>query len=137
MVQGSGSSNPLGQYRVVMDNPYNIYLHDTPKKSLFSRSNRALSSGCVRMQDAEKVVDFIMAENDNWSENRKQEILATGKLREIRTDEPLPVFLQYHTMWLGERNQLVYGPDIYKEDSALFGKLRKQKDIYMPSDRGI
>ncbi|MEM8833713.1 MAG: L,D-transpeptidase family protein [Pseudomonadota bacterium] len=137
MVQGSGSSNPLGKYRVIMNNPYNIYLHDTPKKSLFSRSNRALSSGCVRLQDAEAVVDFIMEKNDDWSEEKKQNILAKGKLREVYNEEPLPVYLQYQTMWLGDSDNLVFGRDIYKEDAILFSQLKKQGDIYLPEDRGI
>ncbi|MEM6811769.1 MAG: L,D-transpeptidase family protein [Pseudomonadota bacterium] len=137
MVQGSGLNNPLGRFRILMPNPYNIYLHDTPQKSVFQRTNRALSSGCIRLQDAEKVVDFILQDKNGWSEERKQDILDAGKMRDIFLENPIPVYLNYQTMWFDDKNKLVYGPDVYKEDINLFSALKSQNDVYLPSDRGI
>jgi murein L,D-transpeptidase YcbB/YkuD len=107
-----------------MNNPYNIYLHDTPSKSLFTRSDRALSSGCVRMAEAEKVVDFVLAYNQDWSETRKQQLLAEGDLTEISAAEPLPVYLLYQTVWFGPEGNLVYGHDMYGWDAELQQTLR-------------
>lgn len=132
MVQGSGSNNPLGLVRVLMDNPYNIYLHDTPSKSLFKLDNRALSSGCVRMQDAQAVADFIMAGNTDWSKARKQEILDSGKQTNVFVQKPLPVYILYQTIWLGDRGQLVYGHDVYGKDKTLLNALIKQNGIVQP-----
>lgn len=132
MVQGSGRRNPLGLVRVIMDNPYNIYLHDTPNKSYFKRSNRALSSGCVRLADAQKIADFILAPNKGWSQERKERILAKGKLAEIRAQEPLPVYILYQTVWLGERGQIVYGPDLYGRDRKLLKLLKNIGGIVFP-----
>lgn len=137
MVQGPSSSNPLGRYRVIMDNPYNIYLHDTPKKQYFARANRALSSGCIRMEDAEQVVDFILRTNPEWTEKRKQDLLERGNMTVVSAGESLPVYLQYKTVWIGEDNGLIYGNDIYKEDSNLFNALKKQGDIFTPEDINI
>ncbi len=134
MVQGPSSSNPLGRFRVLMNNPYNIYLHDTPTKSYFARSNRALSSGCVRMEDAEAVTDFILKTNPQWSESRKAEILNSGKMKEVSAGKNLPVFLQYRTIWMGDKNQLIFGNDLYNEDDALFSALKRQGDIFVPQD---
>lgn len=136
MVQGSGSSNPLGRFRVVMDNPYNIYLHDTPTKSYFKRASRALSSGCIRMRDAEKFTDFVLAHNDLWTPERKQEILAEEKMREIRAEKPLPVYIVYQTVWHDDRGRLVYGNDIYGRDAALLALLKRQKDIPLQVKQG-
>lgn len=125
MVQGSGRANPLGLVRVIMENPFNIYLHDTPTKSYFKRSNRALSSGCVRMMHPQDFADFVLKPNDKWSEERKNQILAAGKERNIWASKPLPVYILYQTVWLGDAGQIVYGQDIYGHDYKLLKELNK------------
>lgn len=137
MVQGSGRRNPLGLVRVLMSNPYNIYLHDTPSKSLFKLENRALSSGCVRMKDAEAFADFVLEPNKNWSKERKERLFARGKQIDIIADQPLPVYILYQTVWLGDRGQLVYGHDIYGQDRTLLDALKRQNAIVFPKDKEI
>lgn len=132
MVQGSGANNPLGLVRIIMNNPFNIYLHDTPTKSYFKRSNRALSSGCVRMENAEAIADFILAANDNWSKDKKERILAKGKQTEVWAQKPLPVYILYQTVWLGDRGQIVYGPDLYGQDSKLLKELKNLEGVVFP-----
>jgi murein L,D-transpeptidase YcbB/YkuD len=135
MVQGSGASNPLGLVRVIMENPFNIYLHDTPSKSYFKRSNRALSSGCVRMSEPQKLADFVLEPNDNWSEERKERILAAGKERNIWAHKTLPVYILYQTVWLGEQGQIVYGHDLYGHDYKLLKELKKIEGVAIPKKR--
>lgn len=119
MVQQPGTANPLGKIRVFMPNPYNIYLHDTNKRSYFSRSDRALSSGCVRMEDAMKIAQFVMKNNEGWSDEIMNKILASGKKTDIAAEVHVPVYLLYQTMWFGDNGQLVYGHDIYDRDIVL------------------
>lgn len=119
MVQQPSASNPLGQVRIFMANPYNIYLHDTNKRSYFERSNRALSSGCVRMEDAQRMAHFVMQGNDGWGEEKLQRILASGKKTDLAAEVPVPVYLLYQTIWFGDNGQLVYGHDIYDRDVML------------------
>lgn len=137
MVQGSGRRNPLGLVRALMNNPYNIYLHDTPSKSLFNLENRALSSGCVRMKDAEAFADFVLEPNKNWSQERKERLFARGKQIDIIAEQPLPVYILYQTVWLGEKGQLVYGHDIYGHDQTLFDALKSQNAIALPQNKEI
>ena len=132
MVQGSGSSNPLGLVRVIMNNPYNIYLHDTPTKSYFARSNRALSSGCVRMAEPLKFADFVLEKNDGWSAGRRDKLLARGRQADIPVEHPLPVYILYQTVWLGDRGQIVYGRDLYNHDATLLKELRKIGGLVFP-----
>ena len=134
MVQGSGRSNPLGLVRVIMNNPFNIYLHDTPTKSYFKRTNRALSSGCVRMADAQAFADFVLEPNDNWSTERRDKVLATGKQTEIWAQKPLPVYILYQTVWLGDRGQIVYGTDLYGHDRTLMRALSDMKGVVFPAE---
>ena len=93
MVQGSGSGNPLGRVRFLMSNPFNIYLHDTPTKSYFKRADRALSSGCVRLERPVELADFVLSANKGWSAETRDAILKRGKLREVRAEESLPVYI--------------------------------------------
>ena len=129
MVQGSGRTNPLGRVRVIMANPYNIYLHDTPDKSQFLRDGRAYSSGCVRMQKAEELADFVLEANDNWSSERKERIFASGEQTDIWAHKPLPVYIVYNTVWLGDQGQIVYGNDIYGHDRTLLRALRDMNSV--------
>ena len=119
MVQQPSASNPLGKVRIFMANPYNIYLHDTNKRSYFERSNRALSSGCVRMEDAQKIAHFVMQGNEGWSEEKMERILASGKKTDLSADVHVPVYLLYQTIWFGDSGQLVYGHDLYDRDVVL------------------
>ncbi len=132
MVQGSGNRNPLGRVRVIMNNPYNIYLHDTPSKAAFKRDNRALSSGCVRMEDPQALADFVLSTNDGWSTERKQRLLDRGKQIDIIAENPIPVYLLYQTIWLGDQGQLVYGHDLYGHDDVLLKALKKENAVAFP-----
>jgi len=134
MVQGSGSNNPLGHVRVIMNNPYGIYLHDTPDKGYFNRATRAISSGCVRMADAHAFADFVLSPNQGWSAEKRQKILSSGQQQEVRASQPLPVYLGYQTIWLGDDGQLIYGRDLYGEDQRLFKLLTRHDLIALPPD---
>ncbi len=137
MVQGSGRNNPLGLVRVIMNNPFNIYLHDTPTKSYFKRSSRALSSGCIRLSQPQKLADFVLEKNDNWSPERKEKIMARGRLADVATQYPLPVYILYQTVWLGDRGQIVYGTDIYGHDRKLLKALQKMGGVALPVDPNL
>ncbi len=129
MVQGPGAANPLGRVRVIMNNPFNIYLHDTPNKSYFKRANRALSSGCVRMAEPEKLADFVLEANQGWSKAKKNKIFDSVRMTEIRAEQSMPVYILYQTVWLGNDGKVVYGNDIYGHDTQLISALKKVDGI--------
>ena len=129
MVQGSSASNPLGRVRVLMDNPFNIYLHDTPSKSYFQKADRALSSGCVRMERPVEFADFILKDKADWSQTKRDEILKSGKMKEIYIANKVPVYIMYQTVWMAENDRLIYGADLYQHDEKLIAELEKIGDI--------
>ena len=137
MVQQPSASNPLGKVRIFMANPYNIYLHDTNKRSYFERSNRALSSGCVRMEDAQKIAHFVMQGNEGWSEEKMERILASGKKTDLSADVHVPVYLLYQTIWFGDSGQLVYGHDLYDRDVVLRRALYDIDGVGYPALMGV
>ena len=134
MVQTPGRNNPLGRIRVLMPNQYNIYLHDTNQPHYFSRASRAASSGCVRMKEPEKMAEFIMKSRKGWGSEDMQKSLARGKMRDVFINDPIPVYLLYYTVWINEKDELVYGSDLYDHDKSLIKMLSDIDGILIPVD---
>jgi len=111
--QRPGPLNSLGRIRFGMSNPYSIYLHDTPQQTLFESSERAFSSGCIRVDGIEELAQRLLGER------RLAPVLATLETRHLRLERPLPVYLVYLTVWVDEQNQAHYHPDVYGLDGVL------------------
>jgi murein L,D-transpeptidase YcbB/YkuD len=133
MVQAAGDNNALGQIRVLMSNPYDIYLHDTSSPALFNQPERLLSSGCVRVSQPDVLAKFVLANNENWSEEKMTKILSSHKTVEIPADEHIPVFIVYQTIWPDRQGNLVYGSDIYGNDNVLIKALKDKGELKLPS----
>ena len=134
MVQIPGRNNPLGQYRVHMPNSYNIYLHDTNEQNNFIQASRAISSGCLRMKEPKLMTDFILEQRSDWNEEKHDAIIATGATRDLYIQNPIPVYLLYYTVWINEKNEIVYGNDLYKFDRDLIKMLKDIDGIFIPVD---
>lgn len=119
--QAAGPDNPLGRLVVRFDNPFAIYLHDTPSQGLFDRSQRAFSSGCVRVESVMQLVDLLLVDDER---ERFARLLETGETHEFRLTEPTPVLLAYWTAEADSAGQPHYRPDIYQRDSDLIASLR-------------
>lgn len=111
--QRPGPFNSLGRIRFGMANPYSIYLHDTPQQTLFESSERAFSSGCIRVDGIEELAQRLLGER------QLAPVLESLKTRHLRLDRPLPVYLVYLTVWVDEQNQAHYHPDVYGLDGGL------------------
>jgi len=118
--QEAGPANPLGQVAIRFANPFSVYLHDTPSKPLFDLSERALSSGCVRVEGALQLVDLLLDEDERETVAR---LLQTGKTHEYRLARPTPILMAYWTAAVDDTGQLRYRPDIYQRDAALLRAL--------------
>lgn len=134
MVQVPGDQNPLGRYRVHMPNSYNIYLHDTNERYLFDRASRAVSSGCIRMKDPERMAHFILKQRNNWSQDKHDRILASAAKTDLYIQNPIPVYILYYTAWLDSEGQVIYGQDLYDFDRNLIKMLRDIDGIFIPVD---
>ncbi|MES2729736.1 MAG: L,D-transpeptidase family protein [Pseudomonadota bacterium] len=123
-VQKSGANNALGQIRLLMPNPYDVYLHDTNAPEMFGRDGRMQSSGCVRMQEPAVIAEFILRDNPGWVKDSLATLIASGKMRDVPATNRVPVYLLYQTIWPGEGGQLVMGDDIYDLDQRLIQALK-------------
>ncbi len=132
MIQNPGDDNPLGKVRVIMENPYNIYLHDTNHREMFEEGDRALSSGCIRVSQPEKLADFILNTNEKWTWAGMEKMIDSGKMRDMKAEKPMPVYITYQTVWLDSEGRLVYGRDVYGQDAKLSEILKKAGDVHLP-----
>ena len=122
--QPPSDGNALGKVKFMFPNPYNIYLHDTPAKSLFDEEVRAFSHGCIRLADPR---DFAYALLSVQSADPKGEFatyLETGRESRLDLAAPVPVHLVYFTAWPNAKGQMTYRRDIYGRDAAIYQALQ-------------
>ncbi len=117
--QEPGPENALGQLKFVLNNPYHIYLHDTPRRGLFSQRARAFSSGCVRLERPMELVRFALAGDPHWSEEQVAEMMASGIQETLPLSQPLPTYLVYWTAWVDDRGVMHFRDDIYGRDRVM------------------
>ena len=104
-----GPQNPLGRMMFDLDNDEFIYLHDTNEKGLFKREQRALSHGCVRVEQARALAAWSL----DVSEQEIDAMVARGTTYSVPLPEIIPVALVYYTRFPDEGGQVASHPDIY------------------------
>ncbi len=122
--QDSGADNSLGLIKFLFPNPYHVYLHDTPSKSLFVRTQRAFSHGCIRTQNPLELGKLLIANDPGNLTNAKKfdRILASGKTTTVILKQPLPIFLMYMTTSV-QNGIVLFKPDLYSRDRGIFDAL--------------
>ncbi|RWR32884.1 murein L,D-transpeptidase [Sinirhodobacter populi] len=125
MRQAPSDDNALGQVKFLFPNPWNIYLHDTPSKSLFGKEDRALSHGCIRIGRPFDLAYALLAPQTDDPEAYFQKFLAAGKEKFVTLAQPVPVHLVYFTAWPEADGHIAYRKDVYGRDAALFAALEK------------
>lgn len=117
LIQRPGPENALGRLKFMFPNHHSVYLHDTAQRSLFGRSQRSLSHGCVRV---EKPIELALAllGDQGWDAARLDQAFATAKTRRVDLAVPVPVFLDYRTAFVDDAGRLNLWPDLYGHDAA-------------------
>ena len=122
--QPPGPSNALGQVKFVMPNSKAIYLHDTNAKSRFNSSVRAFSHGCIRTQGIMKLATILLTEGgDEWTPEKIDATLKSGKSVQANFPEPLPVYIVYMSSAATVDGKIIDYPDIYKRDASVIAAL--------------
>ena len=122
--QGSGPSNALGLVAIRFANPFSVYLHDTPSQYLFGRATRTVSSGCVRVEDAQKLIEHLLLDASQQERERIEMIQASGKTRQVNLPQPVPVLLAYWTVEVDIDNRLRFRSDSYGHDMKVANALQ-------------
>lgn len=117
--QKPGPNNSLGLVKFLFPNSFDIYLHDTPAKSLFGESSRAFSHGCIRLSDPEKLAVYLLRNDSAWNKASIDKAMHAGKEKYVTLKDPEPVFIAYFTAWVNNEGLINFRDDIYKRDGRL------------------
>ncbi|MGL5359771.1 MAG: L,D-transpeptidase family protein, partial [Shewanella sp.] len=119
LVQRPGPKNALGKYKFHFDNSFSFYLHGTAEPQLFKKDNRALSSGCIRIEKVDELAEWfksrLVKEPRLWDKLAPQ----VGQPQWFSLSEKLPVHLVYWTAWLDDDGREQYRNDIYHLEAEL------------------
>ncbi|MBM20864.1 MAG: peptidoglycan-binding protein [Stappia sp.] len=116
--QDPGQQNALGRGKFMFPNKFNIYIHDTPAKALFSRAQRSFSHGCIRAEDP-FALGGVLLSRDGWDKQKLMSVRDTDKRRVIKLKDPIPVHLTYLTAWVNKDGSVHFRRDIYDRDTVL------------------
>jgi murein L,D-transpeptidase YcbB/YkuD len=118
LVQHAGPQSSLGRVKFDMPDPFSVYLHDTPGRSLFAVDSRGRSHGCVRL---EKPKDLALAllSGQGWTAERIDTTIAKGATQWVRPAKTMPVYLVYRTAVADGDDPVIFRPDLYGWDMKL------------------
>jgi murein L,D-transpeptidase YcbB/YkuD len=119
--QSPGAWNALGRVKFDMPNPYAVYLHDTPSRSVFGSDARAVSHGCVRVERPVDLAVWLLRGTQDASAIRKQ--IANGRNQHLKIDEPVRVYVLYWTAFVDDRGEVQFRRDVYGRDAELLAAL--------------
>ncbi len=114
--QEPGHHNALGKIKFLFQNPWSIYLHDTPHKSLFNKENRAISSGCIRVEDPIGLANFTL--NKPEKQHLIIQNIDSKQNRGLKLSQPVGIFAAYFTVSTDD-DQVIFSPDIYQRDKRM------------------
>jgi len=117
--QKPGPKNSLGLVKFMFPNQNNIYLHDSPAKSLFNRDERAFSHGCVRVQKAKELAYLILDDDKKMSHQKIDEYMNSGEEKQYPLNRKIPVYIAYFTAMADENGNVAFFDDIYSRDARL------------------
>ena len=123
--QRSGDDNSLGKVKFLLPNPYDIYLHDTPSRSLFSRVRRDFSHGCVRLGNPMAMARYVLGTQPVWTDSKIIEAMNSGVEMFVRLPKPIPVLIVYQTAVAEPDGSVRYFNDVYGHDRSLSDALDK------------
>lgn len=123
--QDPGPTNALGQIKFMFPNSHDVYLHDTPSKSLFKKEERAFSSGCVRIEDPLKFAALLL-DDDKWTEQELMKEIESKKNQKISLNRPVTILLLYWTVTVDNDGAVFFKKDIYERDQSILSGLKAQ-----------
>lgn len=121
--QQPGPQNALGEVKMMFPNPHNVYLHDTPSRELFGRTERAFSSGCVRVRDPIALSEWVLQQTPSWTPERIEKVLKQNAEVRVNLAHKIPVHILYFTSVSEPDGSLRLINDVYGRDAPLIAAL--------------
>ena len=117
--QGPGPQNALGRVKFMFPNSHSVYLHDTPSKALFDQSERAFSSGCIRIENPFELATLLLEGQKGWDRAAIDRTVEAGATQSVTLARPVSVLITYWTAWVDRSGNLQLRPDIYGRDAKV------------------
>ncbi|MBK7971088.1 MAG: L,D-transpeptidase family protein [Bacteroidetes bacterium] len=109
----------MGSVKFLFPNSYEIYMHDTPEKSLFGETTRTFSHGCIRLEEPYKLVKFLLREDTSWTDENIIASMYGGKQTFVKLKNKVPVFIAYFTAWVDRNGNMNFRNDVYSHDEKM------------------
>lgn len=118
-----GKNNPLGKVKFLFPNTHDIYLHDTPDKTAFAKKDRTLSHGCIRVANAEKLAEYLLKDQSDWTAQKISSAMNSGKEETVTLKTKQAVNINYLTAWVDANGYMNFRPDVYSHDKDEIAKM--------------
>jgi murein L,D-transpeptidase YcbB/YkuD len=116
--QDPGAENSMGHAKIDFYNPYDVYLHDTPQKALFGENARFHSSGCVRVDQIDTLIAWLLRDNGGWDLSTVQAMFESNETMEVPLSNQVPLHTTYITGWANRQGTVSFRDDVYGHDAA-------------------
>lgn len=116
--QDPGAENSLGRCKVDFYNKHDVYMHDTPLKGLFGENARFFSSGCVRAENIDTLVAWLLRDNGGWDLSMVQAGFESGMREDVKLKVQVPIHTTYITAWANRQGTVSFREDVYQHDAA-------------------
>lgn len=126
--QDPGPQNSLGRVKFMFPNNYNVYIHDTPSKTSFARDARAVSSGCIRVEDPFDLAVLLLSDAPEWSPDKIRSAMQQTREQTVRLKVPVDVIVVYLTAWTDGKDRVQFRNDVYQNDGKVLEALNKKPE---------
>jgi len=124
--QEPGPHNALGRIKFMFPNKYDVYIHDTPSKDLFAKTERGFSSGCIRIEKPIDLATYLLRGNGIWTYEKITTEINKNVEKTVSLLEPINIHLLYWTVWVDDNENIQFRNDIYGRDKLL------EEALYQP-----
>ena len=131
LVQRPGPNNALGRVKIIFPNKHAVYLHDTPSKALFGKSERAFSHGCIRVENPFDLAEQLLG-GDGWTQAKFQQVLDSKETKKVFLSKPMPVLLLYWTAMVDPEGLIYFYNDVYSRDQRIVDALNQPFRLDLP-----
>lgn len=125
-----GPHNSLGLVKFMFPNQYNVYIHDTPDRTLFAKDDRAQSSGCIRIEKPFELAQYLLSPNPKWNDSLIYDAMTLGIERTVSIPQAIPVFITYFTAWANKNGTIEFRRDIYERDEKVLKALNEKPTAF-------
>jgi murein L,D-transpeptidase YcbB/YkuD len=132
--QDFGPGNALGRVKFMFPNKFDIYLHDTPERHLFKRTQRTFSHGCIRIAKPIDLAEYLLKDGLKWDRRKILAEIGKGKRQVLKLQEPIDVHILYLTAWVDHQGEVQFRPDIYQGDAVLMQALQEKPRLLTLDD---